>query len=61
DIARTSSPATVSGSLLAQLPQVKVTVRGRALTELLEPAYLAFRSAETDHDALPGAVGPPPV
>jgi uncharacterized Zn finger protein len=38
-------PATASGSLLDQLPPVNVTARGRALTELLQPAYLAFRPA----------------
>lgn len=42
----TSPSATGSGSLLSQLPPVKVTVRGQTLTDLLEPAYLAFRSAE---------------
>jgi uncharacterized Zn finger protein len=45
EITLTSPPATASGSLLDQLPLVNVTVRGRTLTELLQPAYLAFRSA----------------
>ena len=43
EIPLTSPPATASGSLLDQLPPVNVTVRGQALTELLRPAYLAFR------------------
>ena len=38
-------PATASGSLLDQLPPVNITLRGQTLTELLQPAYLAFRSA----------------
>jgi uncharacterized Zn finger protein len=45
EIALTSPPATASGSLLDQLPPVNVTVRGQTLTELLQPAYLAFRPA----------------
>jgi uncharacterized Zn finger protein len=41
-----TTPAPVaSGSLLDQLPPVSVAVRGRTLTELLEPAYEAFRAA----------------
>jgi uncharacterized Zn finger protein len=46
----TLPPAAAGGSVLGQLPPVAVTVRGQALTELLEPAYLAFRTAETDPD-----------
>lgn len=42
----TSPPSTPSASLLDQLPQVNVTVRGQALAELLRPAYQAFRPAE---------------
>jgi uncharacterized Zn finger protein len=48
EVALTSPPPTGSGSLLDQLPPVGITVRGQPLTELLKPAYLAFRSAETD-------------
>jgi hypothetical protein len=40
-------PATASGSLLDQLPPVNITVRGQTLTELLQPAYLAFRPARS--------------
>jgi uncharacterized Zn finger protein len=46
----TLPPAAAGGSVLGQLPPVAVTVRGQALTDLLEPAYLAFRTAETDPD-----------
>ncbi len=35
--------ATGAGSVLVQLPEVGVTVRGRSLTELLEPAYVQFQ------------------
>ena len=38
----TSPAATSSAALLAQLPEVTIGVRGRPLTELLLPAYLAF-------------------
>jgi len=48
EVALTSPPPTGSGSLLDQLPPVGITVRGQPLTELLKPAYLAFRSAGTD-------------
>src|SRR5262249_2011263 len=34
--------ATSSAALLDQLPEVTIAVRGRPLTELLLPAYLAF-------------------
>jgi uncharacterized Zn finger protein len=37
-----SPPVTSSTVLLDQLPDVTVTVRGRPLTELLRPAYLAL-------------------
>lgn len=37
-----SPPATPSAAMLDQLPAVDVAVRGRALTELLRPAYEAF-------------------
>jgi uncharacterized Zn finger protein len=38
----TSPAATSSAALLHQLPEVTIAVRGRPLTELLLPAYLAF-------------------
>jgi uncharacterized Zn finger protein len=38
----TSPAATSSAALLDQLPEVTIAVRGRPLTELLLPAYLAF-------------------
>jgi uncharacterized Zn finger protein len=37
-------PATASGSVLSQLPEVPVAVRGRSLPELLEPAYARFNA-----------------
>lgn len=37
-----SHPVTPSAALLDQLPDVIVAVRGRTLTELLRPAYLAL-------------------
>jgi uncharacterized Zn finger protein len=44
----TSPAATSSAALLDQLPEVTIAVRGRALTELLLPAYLAFGEQSTD-------------
>ena len=44
----TSPAATSSAALLDQLPEVTSAVRGRALTELLLPAYLAFGEQSTD-------------
>jgi uncharacterized Zn finger protein len=43
DIAAPSRPATTSGSVLSQLPRVSVVIRGKALTDLLEPAYARFQ------------------
>ena len=42
EIPPASPPATVSGSLLDQLPPVGVTARGQAVATLLRPAYAAF-------------------
>ncbi len=42
EIPPTSPPATSPAALLEQLPPVGLTVRGRLLTDLLRPAYLAF-------------------
>jgi hypothetical protein len=40
-------PTTSPASLLDELPDITVAVRGRPLTELLRPAYLALgRAAE---------------
>jgi uncharacterized Zn finger protein len=39
------SPTTSTAALLGQLPDLSVTVRGRRLTELLQPAYLALSPA----------------
>jgi uncharacterized Zn finger protein len=44
----TSPAATSSAVLLDQLPEVTIAVRGRPLTELLLPAYLAFGEQPTD-------------
>jgi uncharacterized Zn finger protein len=44
----TSPAATSSAALLDQLPEVSIAVRGRPLTELLLPAYLAFGEQSTD-------------
>ena len=42
EIAVPPPPRTTVDALLDQLPDVPVAVRGRPLTELLQPAYLAF-------------------
>lgn len=42
DIVPAGPPATGSGSVLSQLPATGVTVRGQALSDLLEPAYDRF-------------------
>ena len=44
----TSPAATSSTALLDQLPEVSIAVRGRPLTELLLPAYLAFGEQSAD-------------
>lgn len=44
----TSPAATSSAALLDQLPEVIIAVRGRPLTELLLPAYLAFGEQSAD-------------
>jgi uncharacterized Zn finger protein len=44
----TSPAATSSAAMLDQLPEVSIAVRGRPLTELLLPAYLAFGERSTD-------------
>jgi uncharacterized Zn finger protein len=44
----TSPAATSSAALLDQLPEVTIAVRGRPLTELLLPAYLAFGEQAVD-------------
>jgi uncharacterized Zn finger protein len=45
EILPVSPVTTADGSVLDQLPAVNVAVRGRTLTDLLEPAYEAFRSS----------------
>jgi uncharacterized Zn finger protein len=40
----TSAPAASSASILDQLPELRLAVRGRPLPELLRPAYAAFRA-----------------
>ncbi len=44
----TSPAATSSAALLDQLPEVTIAVRGRPLTELLLPAYVAFGEQSAD-------------
>jgi uncharacterized Zn finger protein len=46
DLPRAGPAPAGRGSVLGQLPPVDVAVRNRTLTELLEPAYDAFGSAE---------------
>jgi uncharacterized Zn finger protein len=48
----TSPPAASSASILDQLPELRLAVRGRPLPELLHPAYAAFRAPRgaDDHD-----------
>ena len=48
----TSPPAASSVSILDQLPELRLAVRGRPLPELLHPAYAAFRAPHgtDDHD-----------
>ena len=43
-----SPPATLSTSLLDQLPDVGIAVRGQSLTELLRPAYAAMANSTPD-------------
>ncbi len=50
EIGPTSPAAARSGSVPGQLPPVNLAVRGQALPELLEPAYLALRQAQPDRD-----------
>jgi uncharacterized Zn finger protein len=56
----TSAPAASSASILDQLPELRLAVRGRPLPELLHPAYAAFRASpdSDDHDA-ESATAPP--
>jgi uncharacterized Zn finger protein len=42
DIVPPGPPLTGSRSLLGQLPQVEITIRGNTLADLLEPAYVRF-------------------
>ena len=46
----TSPPAASSASVLDQLPELGPAVRGRPLTELLRPAYAAFRAPPPSGD-----------
>jgi hypothetical protein len=48
----TSPPATASASILDQLPELRLGVRGRPLADLLRPAYESF--AEPDGARAPG-------
>nr|WP_233152664.1 SWIM zinc finger family protein [Mycobacterium sp. NS-7484] len=44
-------PVASSAALLDQLPDIAVAVRGRALVEVLRPAYLSFDARPADGDA----------
>jgi uncharacterized Zn finger protein len=44
------TPPPVASSLLDQLPETPITVRGKPLTELLRPAYRAFEKPEAERD-----------
>lgn len=46
DLSSPAPPASGSGSVLSQLPQVDITIRGHALPGLLEPAYALFRDQD---------------
>jgi uncharacterized Zn finger protein len=46
----TSPPAASSASILDQLPELRLAVRGRPLPELLHPAYAAFRAPRGTDD-----------
>lgn len=50
DMPLTTPASAAGGSLLDQLAPVNVAVRGRTLTELLQPAYEAFRSAGAEDE-----------
>ena len=56
----TSPPAASSASILDQLTELRLAVRGQPLPELLHPAYAAFRAprGSDDHDA--GSAAAPP-
>lgn len=45
DLAPPGQRATASGALLGQLPQVNVSIRGKALADILEPAYGRFQDS----------------
>jgi hypothetical protein len=57
----TSPPAVSSASVLDQVPPLALALRGRALADLLRPAYAAFggRGAAGDGDAEDPSAGPP--
>jgi uncharacterized Zn finger protein len=61
----TSPAATSSTALLDQLPPVGIVVRGRPLTELLLPAYVAFGQQAAEgagpDPAAPPSAGPDPA
>jgi uncharacterized Zn finger protein len=57
----TSPPASSSAPVLDQVPPLPLALRGRALTDLLRPAYAAFGDGGVagDHDAEDPGAGPP--
>jgi uncharacterized Zn finger protein len=54
----TSPPAATSASILDQLPELRLAVRGRPLPELLHPAYVAFRAPRSADDHGDGDAAP---
>jgi uncharacterized Zn finger protein len=56
----TSPPAASSASILDQLPELRLAVRGRPLPELLHPAYAAFRAPRSSDDQDAGGTTAPP-
>ena len=55
----TSPPAASSASILDQLPELRLAVRGRPLPELLHPAYAAFRAPRSSDNQDAGGTTAP--
>jgi hypothetical protein len=56
----TSPPAASSASILDQLPELRLAVRGHPLPDLLRPAYAAFRAPRGSEDQDAGSATAPP-